>query len=84
MIKVLLDVQPMVRAPVLANGLRDCNIGLACIKWPQDESVSYVLAQSVAEEDFMRKPKTALFYNNEARLVWSRDGSDRSVLFVHK
>jgi hypothetical protein len=84
MIKVLLDVQRMVGAPVLANGLRDCNIGLASIKWPQDESVSYVLAQSVAEKDFMQKPETALFYNNEAKLAWSRDGSDRSVLFVHK
>ena len=84
MIQVLLDVQRMVGAPVLANGLRDCNIGLASIKWPQDESVSYVLAQSVAEKDFMQKPETALFYNNEAKLAWSRDGSDRSVLFVHK
>ena len=44
----------MVGAPALANGLRDCNIGLASIKWPQDESVSYVLAQSVAEKDFMQ------------------------------
>ena len=84
MIKVLLDVQRMVGAPVLANGLRDCNIGLASVRWPQDESVSYVLAQSVAEKDFMQKPDTALFYNNEAKLAWSRDGSDRSVLFVHK
>ena len=84
MIQVLLDVQRMVGAPVLANGLRDCNIGLASIKWPQDESVSYVLAQSVAEKDFMQKPETALFYNNEAKLAWSRDGSDRSVLFVHE
>ena len=85
MMKVLLDVQRMVGAPVQANGLRDCtcNIGLASIKWPQDESVSYVLAQSGAEKDFMQKPDTALFYNNEAKLAWSRDGSDRSVLQVH-
>ena len=84
MIQVLLDVQRMVGAPILANGLRDCNIGLASIKWPQDESVSYVLTQSVAEKDFMQKPETTLFYNNEAKLAWSRAGSDRSVLFVHK
>ena len=44
----------------------------------------YVVAQSVAEKDFMQKPKTALFYNNKAKLAWSRDGSDRSVLFVHE
>jgi hypothetical protein len=80
MLKVLLDVQRMVGAPVLANGLRDCNIGLASVKWPQDESVSYVLAQSVPEEDFMQKPETALFYNNDAKLAWSRAGSDRSLL----
>ena len=84
MIKVLLDVQRMVGAPVLANGLRDCNIGLASIEWPQDESVSYVLAKSVAEKDFTQKPETALFYHNEAKLAWSRAGSDGSVLFVHK
>ena len=84
MIKVLLDVQRMVGAPVLANGLRDCNIGLASIKWPQDESVSYVLAQSVAEKDFVQKPETALFYNNEAKLAWSREGSDRSLLSIRK
>ena len=84
MIKVLLDVQPMVRAPVLANGLRDCNIGFASVKWPQDEPVSYVVAQSFAEKDFMQKPKTALFYNNKTKLAWSRDGSNRSVPFVHE
>jgi hypothetical protein len=31
-IKVLVDVQRMVGPPVLPNGLRDCNIGFACIK----------------------------------------------------
>ena len=84
MIKVLLDVQRMVRAPILANGLRDCNIGFASVKWPQDETVSYAVAQSVAEKDFMQKPKNVLFYNNKAKSAWSRDGSDRSVLFVHE
>ena len=55
---------------------------LRTVTWPQDESVSYVLAQSIAEKDFMRKPETALFYNNEAKLAWSRAGSDGSVLSV--
>ena len=84
MIKVLVDVQRMVGPPVQPNGLKHCNIGLACIKWPQDESVTYVLGQSATEKGFMQKPQTVLFYNNEAKLAWSRDGSDRSVLFVHK
>ena len=84
MIKVLVGVQRMVGPPILPNGLRHCNIRLACIKWPQDKSVTYVLGQSAAEKGFMQKSQAALFYNNEVELVWSRDGSDRSLLSVHK
>ena len=84
MIKALVDVQRMVGPPVQANELRHCNIGLACIKWPQDNSVTYVLGQSATEKGFMQKSQIALFYNNEAKLAWSRDGSDRSLLSVHK
>ena len=78
MIKVLLDVQLQVM------DLKEYRIGVASITWPQDESVTYVLAQSAVEHDFTQKPETALFYNNMAKLAWSREGSDRSLLSAHK
>ena len=68
----------------LMMDLKEYRIGVASIRWPQDESVTYVLAQSGVEHNFTQKPETALFYNNMAKLAWSREGSDRSLLSAHK
>ena len=68
----------------LMMDLKEYRIGIASIRWPQDESVTYVLAQSGVEHNFTQKPETALFYNNMAKLAWSREGSDRSLLSAHK
>ena len=68
----------------LVMELKEYRIGVASIRWPQDESVTFLLAQSAVEHDFTQKPETALFYNNMAKLAWSREGSDRSLLSVHK
>ena len=67
----------------LVMDLKEYRVGFASIRWPQDESVTYVLAQSAVEHDFTQKPETALFYNNMAKLGWSREGSDRSLLSAH-
>ena len=68
----------------LVMDLMEYRIGVASIRWPQDESVACVLAQPVVEYDLSPKPETALFYNNMAELALSREGSDRSLLSMHK
>ena len=68
----------------LLTDLKEYHIGVAAIGWPQDEFVTYVLARPAVEHDFTQKPEAALFYNNMAKLSCSREGSDRSLLSVHK
>ena len=50
----------------LLMDLKEYHIGVAAIRWPQDESVTYtyVLAQSAVEHDFTQKPEAALSSTN--------------------
>ena len=45
----------------LLMDLKEYRIGLASVRWPHDESVTYVLAQCAVEHDFTQKPETACF-----------------------
>ena len=53
----------------LLMDLKEYHIGVAAVRWPQDESVMYVLAQSAVGQDFTPKPKAALF-NSRFITTW--------------